>query len=298
LQPLMLRQTGSQCDSFVSSVGDLVNKRLHSLASSAKVNGAGRRTLRPGKMLRSRLAARLYAAGYHDGYIEDGQLVRVCAATELAHTGSLCHDDVIDSGFMRRFMPSLWRNVGSTGAVLIGDLLLCDAMKLIVETSRPPIIKEFVSKLSEVVEAETAQEFSAGGGETGEKKLISVARSKTGPLFAFPAMACGWKNRKLSEDLEEAGYLIGTAYQLGDDLLDEIGSESALGKTLGTDRAREKPTLPQTGANGNGRTEETIGKLLDETLSRLARHPDHREALLDFITADMSPVFEKNGIRI
>lgn len=291
----VLKKSACQSGIFIKDVGNLVNKRLSALTSSVGINGADH-TLRPGKMLRTRLAARLYEAGQDDGDDNHDVLLRACAAIELAHTGSLCHDDVIDSGIMRRFMPSLWRHLGSTGSVLVGDLLLCEAMKLIAETSRPPLTNQFVEKLKEVVQTETIQELAIGSEEEDEKKFILIARGKTGPLFAFPAMVSGGRDSKLSTSLEEAGYLIGAAYQLGDDLLDEAGSESKVGKTLGADRARRKPTLPQNGPNGTALTENVIAELLKTAADCLEHRPQYREALLDFIYMDMLPIFEKNAI--
>ena len=98
----------------------------------------------PGKMLRARLAARLIEGGVGDNWNDAAQL---SAAIELAHTASLCHDDVIDNADIRRGLPSMWKVTGASGAVLIGDILLCEAMELVMETADGKPLVDFLAKL-------------------------------------------------------------------------------------------------------------------------------------------------------
>ncbi len=82
--------------------------------------------LAPGKLLRTRFAARLVE--HHAARGDIGTLKSACAAVEISHTASLCHDDVIDNGVLRRASPTLWTLTSPSAAVLIGDLLLCKSM--------------------------------------------------------------------------------------------------------------------------------------------------------------------------
>ncbi len=77
-------------------------------------------------MLRARLAARL--AGRNSHAVSPSTVARICAATEMAYTASLCHDDVIHSGWGRRGLRALWRVTARSCAVLIGDQPLCEAL--------------------------------------------------------------------------------------------------------------------------------------------------------------------------
>ena len=230
---------GSNSDSLVARVRKLIADRVAALPLPG-LNPAAISQLLPGKMLRTRLAARL-AAG--ETRAADPQtLPIVCAATEMAHTASLCHDDVIDGGLIRRRQPALWRTTSPSGAVLIGDLLLCEAMDLLLDTEGGRHVAPFVAKIREVCAAEAEQELLFRGQQPEVETCLRLARGKTGALFAFVAGVCGGDDEPLASALEEAGYKLGTAYQLADDLLDVIGSEELTGKTLGTDARREKRT--------------------------------------------------------
>ncbi|MHC4718269.1 MAG: polyprenyl synthetase family protein [Planctomycetota bacterium] len=266
----------------------LIIARVGEVGRSAAWKG-GIEQLFPGKMLRTRLAARLFVG--EASTIRRPALQAACAATEMVHTASLCHDDVVDNAVMRRALPALWRVSGPSAAILIGDLVLCEAMRLLLETDGGRYLGEFVAKVQEVVAAEAEQELLWRGRQPDESTCLRLARGKTGPLFAFVAQVCGYDDPELGGALDEAGYRIGTAYQLADDLLDVIGNEHAAGKTLGTDRKRSKSTLPQAGTQGSRRTSETIGRLCDSAVEILHPHPEAQRGLADFLASDLQPIF-------
>ncbi len=247
--------------------------------------------LAPGKMLRTRLAARL--AGACPGPADPLTLRRACAATEIVHTASLCHDDVIDNALVRRTRPTLWKEIGSTSAVLVGDLLLCDAMLLVVRTGDGRYSGTFVDKVQEICMAEAEHELRLRGKRLDESTCLRIARSKTGPLFAFVASVCGGGDEALSAALEEAGYEIGTAYQFADDIFDIVGDEAAAGKTLRTDLARRKFTLPQMSEGGRRSAEERVAGLCASACERLSGWPQAEAALADFLRLDLGPVLAK-----
>ncbi|MHC4295005.1 MAG: polyprenyl synthetase family protein, partial [Planctomycetota bacterium] len=110
---------------LVGEVRGLVVSRIERIGSWAG-HAADTKQLLPGKMLRTRLAQRLMEC--ESVRIEAGVLKILCAASELVHTASLCHDDVIDNALIRRSHPTLWWSSGASAAVLIGDLLLCEAI--------------------------------------------------------------------------------------------------------------------------------------------------------------------------
>lgn len=269
----------------VSRVRRLVAERLDKAASAA---GIEQDQLLPGKMLRTRLAAR----------VADGSppaaLVPGCAATELVHTASLCHDDVIDNAFIRRARPTLWKATSLSRAVLVGDLLLCEAVDIVVHSAAVEYLSEFVDKLRRVIEAETEQELILRGRLVDEDTCLRLARDKTGPLFALCAKLSGGADAALGDALDEAGYNIGTAYQLADDLFDLMAGESRAGKTLGTDLARGKFTLPQAAARGAASTRRHIVALCGSALDCLAHWPRQREGLAQFIARDLQPVFRRH----
>jgi len=252
--------------------------------------------LAAGKMLRTRFAARLIEGASEE---TETRIEKLCAAVEMVHTASLCHDDVIDHAQFRRGRPSLWRATGASGAILLGDLLLCEALKLLLEVDGGRYVAPFVDKLTEFCTAEIEQEIGLRGKPLDACTCQRLARGKTGPLFAFLGHACGGGERALCAALEEAGYLAGTAYQLADDLVDVLGEERVTGKTLGTDAERGKFTLASHSGDGAEATRERISRLYDAALARLSRWPHMRKRLAAFLADDLQPVFERHvGLHI
>jgi geranylgeranyl pyrophosphate synthase len=273
---------------FQERVRRIVADRLKAAASS--LGAAGEVVgLVHGKMLRTRFAGKLAAAVATPP--AGATLARACAAVEMVHTASLYHDDVIDSGLIRRARPTLWRTTGASAAVLIGDILLCEAMGLLLDTEGGRHVRPFVAKVSEVCLGEAEQEFVLRGRQWDEETCLRIARAKTGPLFAFGAGVSGGADRDLCRALEEAGYRIGTAYQLADDLLDVLGREDVAGKTLGTDGARGKFTLAHASKEGRRSIAGHIARQCGSGLDCLARWPAARDTLAGFIACDLLPLF-------
>ena len=244
--------------------------------------------LSPGKMLRTRMAAHLACGA---GRARLPALEAACAATELVHTASLCHDDIIDQATVRRGKPALWRLDGATAAVLFGDMLLCEAFALVASTGESRHVQAFAARVREVCEAEAEQEMLLGR-QLDEATYLRLARGMTGPLFAFPASVCGGEDEALSAALDEAGYRIGAAYQVADDLLDVAGSEASAGKTLGTDACRRKFTLANSSADGREVARRKVIELCGSALEVLAPWPGAQKALSDFYASDLQPVFD------
>lgn len=240
-----------------------------------------------GKMIRTRLAGRLLESDLVSAEWSD--LVRLCAATEIVHTASLCHDDVIDNAATRRGSTALWQVTGAKGAILVGDRLFCDAMELVVDTAGGRFVPGFVAKVAEMIASESEQELALRGQRVDEQTCLRLARYKTGPLFAFVAGACGGQDEQLAAMLEEAGYRIGTAYQLADDLFDVVGSEDMTGKPPGGDARRKKFTLPQVGLGGREAARRRIVKLCSSALECLADRSGVCAAVERFVTQDLQP---------
>ena len=275
-----------QADDVVAAVRSIVLGHISSATSRLVQDPDG---LRPGKMLRTRLAARLWEA--HSALIDLDLLQGLCVVIELTHTASLCHDDVVDNALFRRSMPTLWQSAGATGAILVGDLLLFEAADVMMGAENEGLLRAYVAKVREVVAAEAEHELQWRGKRPDEATLLRLARGKTGALFAFVAQCCGGEDEALSAGLEEAGYRIGTAYQLADDLLDVIGDDAAVGKTLGTDEQREKYTLAQSGAQ---RASERVRQLCLSADELLTDYPAAKDGLRAFLLNDLQPVLDRH----
>ncbi len=275
---------------LTTRVRQLIECRLEAIVRSVGMPDLLARLV-PGKMLRSRLAGRLSRSGVTLTNI--ATLGYVCAATEMVHTASLLHDDVIDGGLIRRAHPALWRATGPSAAVLLGDMLLCDAMMLLQKALGGRYVETFVEKVREMCQFEAEQELVYRGKRLDESTCLRLARGKTGPLFAFIGRVCGGGDSALASALEEAGYHLGTAYQVADDLLDVVGDEQLAKKTLGTDMTRSKFTLAVVQHHETGRAHHWVSALCASALECVNRWPRVREAMSAFLFYDLQTVFKR-----
>jgi len=196
-----------------------------------------------GKRLRPILT--LAAAGLC-GYAGAGH-VKLAAAVEFMHTATLLHDDVVDNSDMRRGTAAarvLW---GNEASVLVGDFLLGQAFRMMVEVASLPCLDTLSSAAAVIAEGEVMQLSAAKDVETTEDAYLAVIRAKTAALFAAacevgPILA----GRGKAEIAACRGYgaNLGIAFQLIDDALDYGGSSAKLGKNVGDDFREGKVTLP------------------------------------------------------
>jgi heptaprenyl diphosphate synthase len=243
-----------------------------------------------GKMLRSRL---VLAVGTANG-IDESVLIKAAAAVDIIHGASLLHDDVIDGGILRRGAPTFWKKHGTNGAILFGDLLVFKALTLLVEADRFDLLKELISMSGEVCRSEVEQELVLRGSPGTWEECERVARFKTGSLFAFAAVGGGTGAPGQTEALREAGFMLGTAYQLADDVLDATGNEEVSGKTLGTDNQRGKTTAITATRNAPEDPVRHIYTLLDSSTAQLAAWPEIQGAWDTFLNVTMKPVLSKH----
>src|ERR1035437_8608436 len=190
-----------------------------------------------GKMLRARLILRI-------GHVADvprSVLCRTAAAVEMLHAASLLHDDIVDGGTRRRGEPALWVSEGTRAAVLLGDLLVSLAAEE-VQNALPSHLPMLVATLHEMCDAQAEQEFCDADADLSWDHCVGIARRKTGALFGFAAACAGGSQPERAEALRRAGYALGTAYQLADDLLDACPAPLVADKSLGTDFATGKLT--------------------------------------------------------
>ncbi len=243
-----------------------------------------------GKMLRSRLIFRVGSAA---GIPYRTQL-HAAAAVEMVHAASLLHDDVIDGGYLRRGVPTFWVERGISGAILVGDMMLFKAVELACVVEETRLTSLLVRLTGEVCDAESEQELILRGKPASWDNAISIARRKTGALFAFAAGACGGSDATLVSTLTESGYAIGTAYQLADDILDSTGTEESSGKTMGSDEARGKTTAATLNASLTVQAVEFIDHLCIQAEQDLAPWPAVLGGWQAFMEEDMRPALKKN----
>jgi octaprenyl-diphosphate synthase len=196
-----------------------------------------------GKRLRPMLT--LAMAGL-SGYTGDGH-IKLAAAVEFMHTATLLHDDVVDESELRRGKLSARMLWGNEASVLVGDFLLGQAFRMMVEVGSLRALDILSAAAATIAEGEVMQLAAAKNTATTEDEYLAVIRGKTAELFAAacevgPAIA----NRPKAEQTacRSVGMNLGIAFQLVDDVLDYGGKSAKLGKNVGDDFREGKITLP------------------------------------------------------
>ncbi len=180
------------------------------------------------------------------GYAGDGH-VKLAAAVEFMHTATLLHDDVVDESEMRRGKLAARMLWGNEASVLVGDFLLGQAFKMMVEVGALRALEILSSAAAVIAEGEVMQLAAAKDTETTEDEYLAVIRAKTAELFAAacevgPVIAGRPKAEQAA--CRSFGMNLGVAFQLVDDALDYGGKAAKLGKNVGDDFREGKITLP------------------------------------------------------
>jgi octaprenyl-diphosphate synthase len=196
-----------------------------------------------GKRLRPMLTLALAQLA---GYADDGH-IKLAAAVEFMHTATLLHDDVVDESEMRRGRLAARMLWGNEASVLVGDFLLGQAFKMMVEVGSLKALEILSSAAAVIAEGEVMQLAAAKNTATTEDEYLAVIRAKTAELFAAacevgPAIARRAKAEQAA--CRSFGMNLGVAFQLVDDALDYGGAAQKLGKNVGDDFREGKITLP------------------------------------------------------
>ncbi len=208
-----------------------------------------------GKRLRPMLT--LAAAGMF-GYQGDGH-VKLATSVEFMHTATLLHDDVVDESDLRRGKSTARMIWGNQASVLVGDFLLGQAFKMMVEVGSLDALDVLSDAAAVIAEGEVLQLSVAKNMETTEDDYMAVIRAKTAALFSAaaevgPIIAGAGKAER--DALRSYGTNLGLAFQLVDDALDYGGKAQELGKNVGDDFREGKITLPVVLAYRRGSDED------------------------------------------
>ncbi|PHH54821.1 putative hexaprenyl pyrophosphate synthase, mitochondrial [Ceratocystis fimbriata CBS 114723] len=179
---------------------------------------------------------------------------RLAEITELLHTASLLHDDVIDGSESRRGEPSANHAFGNKMAVLAGDFLLGRASVALARLRNPEVVELLSTVIANLVEGEfmqlknTAQDEKAPvWTEDTLNYYLQKTYLKTASLVSMSCRASALLGGASAETVELAytyGKNLGLAFQLVDDLLDYTQSHEELGKPAGADLELGLATAP------------------------------------------------------
>jgi len=173
--------------------------------------------------------------------------VRAAAVVELVHLATLVHDDIMDGAEVRRNRRTAARSFGSAAAVLLGDALFSHALHLAAQFPTTEICSAVSASTRRVCAGEIVQTLRRGSATVTRADYHRIIDLKTAELFrvsCFLGSRLSGHDEAYVEAVARFGRHLGIAYQIYDDLADFFGDERRIGKTLGTDLASGKLTLP------------------------------------------------------
>jgi geranylgeranyl pyrophosphate synthase len=241
---MMTSSNGTSWLNRVSKELDLVESRLreapagqHDMLSSTieALFSAGGKRIRP--------ALTLLTSGVFD--TKEDHAVALAAASEMLHTATLVHDDLIDGAMLRRGAPTINAIWSSDISVLVGDYLFARAASLVAQINVVDIMGLFADTLAVILNGEITQKFTKWQIDRGEYNQRIYA--KTAALFVLCTQSAAILGKADPDQLAamiQFGNDIGMAFQIVDDILDYVGSANKVGKPIGGDLRQGLFTLP------------------------------------------------------
>jgi octaprenyl-diphosphate synthase len=171
----------------------------------------------------------------------------VATMVEVLHTATLVHDDVLDEATIRRHLDTVNARWSNEVSILLGDYLLARAICLASSLDDNFACRAISESARHMCEGELRQIKSRGNFDLSEADYFEIIAGKTAALTScccrLGAHYAGAEPATV-EALARYGHNLGVAFQIADDVLDMVGEEVAVGKSLGTDLLKQKATLP------------------------------------------------------
>jgi heptaprenyl diphosphate synthase len=267
----LARRLGDRMNLVEQALAEHVRSRAPFVTSAAShLMEAGGKRFRPLLVL---LAAE---AGPHP---ESDEVVTAACVVELTHLASLYHDDVMDEAALRRGAASANARWDNHVAILTGDFLFSKSSELTAELGADAVRIQ-ARTFTRLVEGQILETMKPDAGDDPLEHYLDVVEGKTASLISTSARygaRFGGATREVEEALSAYGDIVGSAFQLSDDILDIASDSDESGKTPGTDLREGVPTLPVLMARASARPEDA--RLLQLLDSDLSDDQPHAEAL-------------------
>jgi geranylgeranyl diphosphate synthase type II len=219
-------------------------------------------------------------------------LLPIAAAIEMIHTASLIHDDLpaLDDSSERRNQPSCHIKFDPATAILAGDALLTKAFEMITLYEDKEVASELVNILCHAVSTkgmiggQTVDVLSSKKNVLQLSVLKYIHSKKTGSLLdASTKMACvcAKADPPLTQTLSTYAMNLGLAYQIIDDILDDVGDFETLGKEAFEDVKNNKTTYPT--IMGLDKARKMADKLLDDSY-KMVKNMKNNSNIIEFVT--------------
>lgn len=172
---------------------------------------------------------------------------RLAEITEMIHTASLVHDDVVDESELRRGVPTVHSSFGNRIAVLAGDFLFAQSSWYLANLNNLDVVKLLSQVIMDLAEGEIQQGLNRFSTDLSIDAYLQKSYYKTASLFANSSKAAGVLSEvpdQISESMYSYGRHFGLAFQIVDDILDFTASTEELGKPAGSDLKSGNLTAP------------------------------------------------------
>ncbi|MBU6414229.1 MAG: polyprenyl synthetase family protein [Planctomycetes bacterium] len=237
--------------------------------------------LRPVLTLVCGLAAKVSAGGKVTAAELDGMWnqdhIIAAAVCEMVHMATLVHDDILDEADVRRGVRTINALKGNEAAVMLGDYLIAHAYDLANASARPTVSRVVSQAAVAVCAGELMQLSQRGNIGLTEAEYFRIVGGKTGALIAA-ACKLGAMASDAAEPVVDAmakyGDLLGTAFQIQDDILDLTGDEGTVGKSVRKDVEKGKMTLPLIHVLRESGDDGQVARVLKRAATREWNHED------------------------
>lgn len=193
----------------------------------------------------TRPAITVLASKFHPHDLEP--VILMAGAVELLHIATLIHDDTVDKADIRRGRPTVSSQWGENVAVLVGDYVFAKSATLVCATENIRVIRIFSETIMDLSSGELAERVSSYNWDQTREDYWKRIGQKTASLFTTSsetgAILSGAPESTV-QSLRTYGHSLGMAFQIVDDILDFEGTESEVGKPVGSDLAQGVLTLP------------------------------------------------------
>lgn len=196
------------------------------------------------------------------------------AVIELVHLATLYHDDVMDEAQVRRGAPSANVRWGNNVAILAGDYLFATASRLVSRLG-PSAVRIIAETFAQLVTGQMRETRGAADGVDSIEHYLKVVHEKTACLIGaagqFGAMFSGADDDQVQR-LSRLGGIVGTAFQISDDIIDIDSDPDESGKLPGTDLREGVHTLPvlyalrETGPDADRLRQLLVGPVNDDAV--------------------------------
>lgn len=226
---------------LTQTLKDLIGARHPILYAAAEhLFGAGGKRLRPAVVL---LVSRATLPG-QEITLRHRRLAEI---TEMIHTASLVHDDIVDEAALRRGVPTVHSSFTNRVAVLAGDFLFAQSSWHLANLNNLEVVKLLSQVIMDLAEGEIQQGLNRFDASLSIEAYLDKSYFKTASLMANSARAAGVLSEvsaAMCDNLYRYGRDLGLAFQIVDDILDFTGSDEVLGKPAGSDLKSGNLTAP------------------------------------------------------